>query len=259
MPVSNQQKRSAARKLTFPSISPARARLSSLNSATIIRNNVDAEMLYRDVPYAKANKGYRIALMDDGLEGQIIYSDGRRYRAEGGQLIFTPTFNTDPTRGNTLIKHAEIKIPYSTAEGSLWQQDDLLELAVAHQRYGTANTGSILSRSISIGKSQTITDNTLLFAWPASATNQKGFADNPLIFSRHDSTTIRAFGNYTKWDNWNGATSADDQYTQYGTTGFSNMDLYDTYVQIGLQFDVAPAADAARLMFFRAILQTCGE
>ena len=258
MAISTQQKRNATRKL---SISPQviKARGQPLKSSDFVITNVDAEMLFRDAPFAKANKGYRIALLDEGLEGQIIYSDGRRYRAEGGQLIFTPTFNTDPTRGNTLIKHAEIKIPYSNKEGSLWHDGDLLELAVAHQRYGTANTGSILTRSIMIGKNQTITDNTLLFEWPAAATNQKGFADNPLIFGRRDATTIRAFGNYTKWDNWNGATSSDDQYDTNGTTSFDNMDRYDTYIQVGLKFDVAPAADAARVMFFRAILQTCGE
>ncbi len=220
---------------------------------------VDIAGYWADVPYAKANRGLRIRLLDEGLCRPIVYSDGDRYRALGHQIVFKPTFNTVPTRGNTLIKHAEIKIPYSPVEGSLWQQNDLLELAVAHQRYGIANTGSILSRSIHIGKSQTITDNTLLFAWPAAATNQKGFADNPLIFSRDGSTTVRAFGNDSRWDNWNGATSADDQYDTLGSRNFDNMDLSDTYVQIGLQFNVAPAADAARVTFFRAILQTCGD
>lgn len=224
----------------------------------LFKFEVDVECDYYDVPSAKANKGIKIRLLDDGLNYPVIYSDGDRYRALGHQIVFKPTFNTVPTRGNTLIKHAEIKIPYSPIEGSLWKDGDLLELAVSHQRYGIANTGSILTRSIMIGKNQTITDNTLLFEWPAAATNQKGFADNPLIFGRQDATTIRAFGNYTKWDNWNGATSSDDQYDTKGTTAFDNMDRNDTYIQVGLKFDVAPAADAARVMFFRAILQTCG-
>ena len=56
-----------------------------------------------------------------------------------------------------------------------------------------------------------------------------------------------------------GATSADDQYGVFGTTDFDNMDLFDLFIQVGLRFGTAPAADAARVMFFRCMLQTCGE
>ena len=108
MAISTQQKRNATRKLSI-STQVIKARGQPLKSSDFVRTNVDAEMLFRDAPFAKANKGYRIALLDDGLEGQVIYSNGDRYVAEGSQLIFRPTLNTTPTRGNTLIKHAEIR------------------------------------------------------------------------------------------------------------------------------------------------------
>ena len=258
MAISTQQKRNATRKL---SISPQviKARGQPLKSSDFVRTNVDAEMLFRDVPFAKANKGYRIALLDEGLEGQIIYSDGRRYRAEGGQIIFAPTFDSVPTRTNVLQKHAQVKIPYSPIEGSLLKDGDLIEFTIAHNRLyiDAGDNTKVLSRSIKVGKSTDILSNKELLSWPATATNQKVFAENRLAITRKDCTSLQFLGNWTRWDNWNGASDTDGPYTP--TLGCDNFDLFDIYMQVGLKFDVAPTKDAAKVTFCQAIIKTCGE
>lgn len=233
---------------------------------------VDVECDYYDVPSAKANKGIKIRLLDDGLNYPVIYSDGARYRALGHQIVFRPTFNTVPTRGSVIAKHAEIKIPYSPVEGSLWGNDDTIELAMAHERLNNnaADNTKILTRVINIGKNETITNNREFLKWSPTAINQKVVAEGKMVLCRLDCTTVRAFGNWSRFDNWNGANSADGQYNEWGTRIHDNMDLHDTYIQIGYLFHVdalpttppytgvAPTIDAVRQTFFEARINTCG-
>lgn len=221
--------------------------------------DVDIECDYYDIPEAKGNKGLCVVLTDAGLNYPVLRSDGNRYRAVGGQIIFTPTYDTTPTRGNTLLKHAQVMIPYSPVEGSLLKDGDLIEFTIAHNRLymDAGDNTKVLSRAIRAGKSTDILINKELLAWDASATNQKVFAENRLAMTRKDSTSVLFLGNWTRWDNWNGASTADGPYTP--TLGCDNFDLFDIYMQVGLKFSTTPTKDAAKVSFFQAIIKTCGE
>lgn len=221
--------------------------------------DVDVECDYYDIPRAKGNKGLRVALLDPQLNYPVLVSDGKRYRAIGGQIIFAPTFDSVPTRTNVLQKHAQVKIPYSPVEGSLLKDGDLIEFTIAHNRLyiDAGDNTKVLSRSIQVGKSTDILSNKEILSWPATATNQKVFAENRLVITRKDCTSLQFLGNWTRWDNWNGASATDGPYTP--TLGCDNFDLFDIYMQVGLKFDVAPTKDAAKVTFCQAIIKTCGE
>lgn len=233
--------------------------------------DVDVECDYYDIPRAKGNKGLRIALLDPQLNYPVLRSDGERYRAIGGQIVFKPTFNTTPTRGSVIAKHAEIKIPYSPFEGSLLGNDDTIELAMSHERLNNnaADNTKILTRFIFIGKNSNINNNREFIKWSPTAINQKVVAEGKMVLGRVDCTTIRAFGNWARFNNWNGASSSDGHYSEWGTSDIDNMDLFDTYIQIGYLFHtatlidppypgVAPTVDAVRHMFLEARINTCG-
>lgn len=221
--------------------------------------DVDIECDYYDIPEAKGNKGLCVVLTDAGLNYPVLRSDGNRYRAVGGQIIFTPTYDTTPTRGNTLLKHAQVMIPYSPVEGSLLKDGDLIEFTIAHNRMymDAGDNTKVLSRSICTGKSTDILVNKNILPLDAAATNQRGFAENRLAIRRKDCTTLKFLGNFTRFDNWNGATATDAPYSE--TIGCDNFDLFDIYMQVGLKFSVAPTKDAAWVSFFQAIIKTCGE
>lgn len=248
-----------------------------INDVFVDKNNVqifdvDVECDYYDIPRAKGNKGLRVALLDPQLNYPVLVSDGSRYRGVGGQILFKPIFNTTPTRGSVIAKHAEIKIPYSPVEGSLWGNDDTIELAMAHERLNNnaADNTKILTRIINIGKDSDINNNKEFIKWSPTAINQKIVAEGRMVLGRQDCTTVRGFGNWSRFDNWNGANSADGQYNEWGTKNIDNMDLYDTYIQIGFLFHtaalptdppytgVAPTIDAVRNTFFDARINTCG-
>lgn len=286
MPISNQQKRAATRKLsvTPPPIKgrgtpPGSGHVSKAeilarmreNNAVTSENNIffdkDGNKLaskfvsgpFYDIPSAKDHPGLIYRPTDAGIGGNVLFADGTRWRAVGGAINVLLKYNVAPTRGATPVSVAKFILPYSPVEGSLWQDGDLMEFSSVIERTSTDagdNTKTIY-RDVHIGSNATMANNNSIASTTTSAAND-GISELMLRFRRIDSSTIQHLGiRVNAFDNWSGP-STFNPHSAFGITDFENMDAANMNVDFGLHFSAAPSVDAARLYFVFARLVTCG-